>query len=112
VAEGEAPFGYAVGGIVLAGPDEKMIRPHTRRIVAAVQNHFAGGDRPIVERIADAMRAPVLAADGYDAVALSVAVRLPRPAAVTLRDIRPEAVLVGLSETGLHGLAPSVAMER
>ena len=83
-------FARGVSHVVRLSPEEEMIRPNARRVVAAVADGHALRDRPDLQLIGHAMRpgGPPPVADLTMPGRLSMA--RPLPASVRLHDTGPE----------------------
>jgi hypothetical protein len=93
---GLAPFGVSIHRVVPSGSQEKMVRSHTRRIVAVVAHRQAIRDRSIRQMPRDAVRVvappvPVQARANLPIPEL-VPARCPYPATFGLMDLRPEPI--------------------
>jgi hypothetical protein len=85
-----------VGDVVQLRSKEEVVRPDTPWVVASVQNAHIGWDRAKVEHPRHAMRTlnPEILKLDVPVLAMSAALVSagPQPAAVTLCDLRPEAI--------------------
>jgi hypothetical protein len=69
ISAAHSPFGHCVPDVVALRSEEKMLRIHTRRIVAPMANEQAAGDRPPIKLPSNTMSLQCFSATGYRSVA-------------------------------------------
>jgi hypothetical protein len=102
------PLRYHVGGIVLNGSQEEMVRPDAARVIAVVADEEAIGNGPNVEFVGETMGEVAGIMKAHPTVAPMMSVAVPYPAMLAPFDAAPEACVNGVGESVLPALPGAV----